>query len=266
MDFIDTHVHLSDEQFSADRDEVLRRARASGVSRVVEIADEPNQWEAAVALSRARPKQVRCCLGLHPYYASDFSEGLLEKLRLKTRLPEVVAIGEIGLDYVKTDLLKSVQLAALERLLSAAKAWEKPVVVHCRGAYEDLKSVLKGIYHGPPKERRFWGVVHCFSGSAEDAAFCRDRGFALGVDGPVTYPKNESLREAFRQAGASCLVLETDSPYLPPQSSRGKRNEPSAIPEIAAHLARALAIPVEEMADITSRNAEELFGLPRALK
>lgn len=260
MELIDTHVHLCDAQFDADRGEVLARASAMGINRLVEIADAPAEWDKALALCRARPT-LRCALGLHPYYADQFDSALLSALERAVRLPEVAAVGEIGLDYVKTELSREVQLRAFEALLAAARDWGTPAVVHCRGAYEDLIPVLRRVHPAPPKDRRYWGVVHCFSGGVEEALACRDAGFALGVDGPVTYPKNEPLREAFRRAGAGCLVLETDSPYLPPQSSRGKRNEPAAIGEIAGKLAAVLGVPPEELARITTGNAAALFGL-----
>jgi TatD DNase family protein len=261
MDWVDTHAHMGDAGFAADREAVLDRALGAGVRRIIEIADSPAEWDAALNLSRVRPEQVRCSLGLHPYYADQFSEELAASLENKLVLPEVVAVGEIGLDYVKTQIPKEVQVRALRALLEACIRWDRPVVVHCRGAYEDLRAVFEKIYRGKTKERRFWGVVHCFSGTVEDALFCRDLGFALGVDGPVTYPKNDGLRQALACAGAQCLVLETDSPYLPPQSSRGKRNEPASIPEIGAALAKALEVPIERLAASTSANARDLFRL-----
>ncbi len=260
VELIDTHAHLGDEKFNADREDVLARAAAAGVTRVVEIADTPPEWDAAIALSRARPKMVRCALGLHPYYAGEFSEDFLKKLGEKIRLPEVVAVGEVGLDYVKTEISPETQRKVLEKILAAAKDWGKPVVIHCRGAYADLRAMLKNIFPRPP-EKGYWGVVHCFSGVIEDAEACAGRGFALGADGPVTYPKNDPLRASFYAAGLSSTVLETDSPYLPPQSARGKRNEPSAIPEIARRLAEVYGLPLEELAAATTRNAEKLFGL-----
>lgn len=258
-ELFDTHTHLGDAQFAGDRGEVIARAAARGVSRLVEIADAPGEWEAALDLARARPEGVRCSLGLHPYYADRFSPRLLEDLSAKIGLPEVVAVGEIGLDYVKAEVGAPAQRAACEALLRFCKEQDKPAVVHCRGAYEDLRAILAGIFPGPRPAGGFWGVIHCFSGSAEDALFCRDRGFALGVDGPVTYPKNDALRQALKGAGLQCLVLETDSPYLPPQSSRGKRNEPAAIPEIAAGLAAACGVSPEELARATTENARRLF-------
>ena len=231
------------------------------MARIVEITDAPCEWAAAIALARARPAQLRCCLGLHPYYAAEFSDKLLEDLKLKAKLPEVVAVGEIGLDYVKTDIPRLVQIKALEKLLAACQELDMPAVVHCRGAYEDLRAVFKNLYTRSPKNSRFHGVVHCFSGNTGDAVFCSGLDFALGVDGPVTYPKNDELRRAFKEVGARPLVLETDSPYLPPQSSRGKRNEPQAIPEIAGKLAQILGLPLEELARLTSENARALFRL-----
>lgn len=262
MDLFDTHVHLGDAQFAADRAEVLERALEKGVRQLVEIADSPDDWAAALALSRARPQQVRCSLGLHPYYADRFTEGLLEELAAKVKLPEVVAVGEIGLDYVKAQVPKEVQLASFERLLSACRGWDKPVVVHCRGAYEDLIPALRKVYPEPPKDHRFWGVVHCFSGTPEEAMLCAGLGFALGADGPVTYPKNEPLRQAFLGAGLEKTVLETDCPYLPPQSSRGKRNEPTAVLEIAARLAAVFGVTQEEVARRTRDNARALYRYP----
>jgi len=183
---LDTHVHLGDAQFDADRAEVLARAAEKGVTRLVEIADAPSEWEAAVALSRARPAMVRCALGLHPYYAAQFGAGFLEELERKARLPEVVAVGEIGLDYVKAEAPASVQREAFEKTLAACKAWAKPAVIHCRGAYEDLNAIVAELFPEPPRDRRFWGVVHCFSGTPADAAFLAARASIPGLRSVAT--------------------------------------------------------------------------------
>ena len=261
--FVDTHAHLGDPQFDADRDAVFARAAAAGIARVVEIADHPDEWDRAVAIARARPAVSRCTLGLHPYYADLYGPGFLD--RLKSALaaaPEAVAIGEIGLDYAKAEVPRDVQKAAFADIAAAAKSWGVPVVVHCRDAFVDLVPVLKGVYAAAPAGGGFWGVIHCFTGTAEDAAACVALGFALGADGPVTYKKNDALRETFRLAGPGAVVLETDSPYLPPQSSRGKRNEPVSILEIAAKLAEVWSLPVEEVARRTTANAAALYRWP----
>ncbi|MBI5884132.1 MAG: TatD family hydrolase [Elusimicrobia bacterium] len=258
----DTHTHLLDRSFDADREAVLERAAAAGVGRIVEVADSPSGWSSAVALSRARPL-VRASLGLHPYHAAEFTERTLVELERLIRLPEVVAVGEIGLDYSANNAStpRDLQLEVLDRFLTASKAWGMPAVLHCRDAYPDLISALQRHFHGPPKHGRFWGVVHCFSGTPEAAVACAGLGFALGADGPVTYPKNDSLREAFARVGPGATVLETDCPYLPPQSSRGKRNEPCSLPEIAARLAGVWKTGVEEAAAATTANGLALFGL-----
>jgi len=260
--FIDTHAHLGDAQFDADRDAVFARAAAAGVARVVEIADHPDEWARAVAIARARPETVRCTLGLHPYYADKFDGGFLARLRAALdAAPEAVAIGEIGLDYARTEVPHDVQRRAFEEIAAAAKSWGVPVVVHCRDAFADLIPILAKVYGGKPPGR-FWGVVHCFTGTPEQAQACLMLGFALGADGPVTYKKNDALREAFRRAGPDATVLETDSPYLPPQSGRGKRNEPAAVVEIATKLAEVWGIPLDEAARRTSSAAAALYRWP----
>lgn len=258
--YFDTHTHLNDAQFDADRGPVLAACRASKVAQLVEIADAPADWDKAIALSRARP-WVRCSLGLHPYYADDWRPALAEELARKAGLPEVVAAGEIGLDYVKATAGPESQKRALEAMLRAAWDARLPVVLHCRGAYQDLLPILEAFYKGKPPAGRFHGVVHCFSGDAADAKRSAGLGFALGVDGPVTYPKNEPLRQALRGVGLDALVLETDSPYLPPQSSRGKRNDPRSLPEIAEALAGLFDVPIEEVARRTTRNAQDLYRI-----
>ena len=259
--FTDTHVHLGDAQFDADRADVLARALESGVGRLVEISDNPEEWDRAMVLAKKYPDRLRCSLGLHPYYADRFDEGFVPRLKAAlSSAPEAVAIGEIGLDYAKTPISPDVQRRAFSALLAAGRDWDVPLVIHCRDAYMDLVPMLRDAF--PKKPSRFWGVVHCFSGTPDEAAACAALGFALGADGPVTYKKNDALREAFRAAGPDVAVLETDCPYLPPQSSRGKRNEPRAIPEIAAKLAEVWSLPLEEVARRTTANAAALYRWP----
>ncbi len=261
--FVDTHAHLGDPAFDADRDAVFARAASAGVGRVVEIADSPDEWDRAVAIARARPDSVRCTLGLHPYYADRYDAGFLGRLRAALdAAPEAVGVGEIGLDYAKAQVPHDVQRRAFGDILAACRDWGVPVVVHCRDAYMDLVPMLRDAVAGRKPKGRFWGVVHCFSGTPEEAVACAELGFALGADGPVTYKKNDPLREAFRRAGPGVTVLETDSPYLPPQSSRGKRNEPASLVEVAAALAAVWSVTPDAVAAATSRNAADLYAWP----
>ncbi|MBI3300114.1 MAG: TatD family hydrolase [Elusimicrobia bacterium] len=258
---IDTHAHLNDARFDEDREAVIDRALASGVGTLVEIADAPADWGRAKALCRLRPGRVYCTLGLHPYHAAQWRPGLEAEL-LAAMAPEVVAVGEVGLDYARCSVPRPVQLEAFRGMLAAAKAADRPVVVHCRDAFADLLPVLRERYGGKSPARRYHGVVHCFSGTEDEAKECAALGFALGADGPVTYPKNEPLRRALVAAGLSAVVLETDSPYLPPQSKRGKRCEPADVAAVAARLAEAFGVDAEALAAATTANARSLYGLP----
>lgn len=268
MTLFETHAHLCDARFDADRGEVLERARAAGVSQIVEIADAPQEWEKALGLARSHPGLALCAIGFHPHYAHEWQPASALKLAEVGSRPEVVAIGEVGLDYVKSEAPPERQAEVLRRALEVARRLDKPVILHCREAYADLCSILEGFYikengrgRGVASGGRFSGVVHCFSGGTKDAGRCVELGFALGVDGPVTYPKNEGLRDALRSAGLKNLVVETDSPYLPPQSLRGQRNEPANLIEIARKLAGLFGVAVEEIAAQTTRNARDLFRL-----
>lgn len=244
---------------------MLARALEAGVSAALDIADSPEEWQRTLALCRAsggpgRPV-VRCALGLHPYHADADIPALAQSLARVGRLPEVAAVGEIGLDYAKCKVLPETQKRAFLALLGSACGLGLPVIVHSRDAFPDTLDLLEAFYRERSKSRRFRGVLHCFSGGAEEALRGVALGFALGVDGPVTYPNNGPLRAALKEAGLGNLVLETDSPYLPPQSCRGRRNEPAALREIARGLAAALGAPEEEVARVTSENARALFGL-----
>jgi TatD DNase family protein len=262
MTLIDTHAHLNDAQFDADRPAVLERAAKSGVLRVIEIADHPSQWEPALDLARRQPERVLCAWGFHPHYAHEWKDTYVDLFREKATSPLIVALGEIGLDYVKSEAPAHIQQRTFRKLIELATSSNKPVVLHCREAHADLFPILEKYWKPRLQGRRFGGVLHCFSGGREEALRAVDLKLALGVDGPVTYPKNDGLRDAILAAGLDNLVLETDSPYLPPQSSRGKRNEPGAIREIAAKLADLFKVPFEDVARRTSRNAQDLFGLP----
>ena len=257
----DTHVHLCDPRFDEDRAAVLGRARAAGVGALVEIADGPQEWDKALALAEANPGFVLCTLGLHPYHADAWRPELAAELAVAARRPGVVAVGEIGLDFAKCEVPRERQREAFLGMLEAAAGLGLPVVIHCRDAYADLLPLLRERFPAPPSGRRYHGVVHCFSGNADEARECAALGFALGADGPVTYPKNDALRAALVGAGLGALVLETDSPWLPPQKKRGQRCEPADVAAVAARLAEAFGVPETELARVTTGNARELYGL-----
>ncbi|MEK7287540.1 MAG: TatD family hydrolase [Elusimicrobiota bacterium] len=260
---IETHAHLNDPIFDTDRDRVIANAFEIGIAKIIEIADSPQDWEKALALTQSYPGRILCALGLHPHYALDWNENLNETLRRHLQSPQVAAIGEIGLDYAKSQAAPESQAKALIGMLKVANDAGKPIVLHCReglfgAAHDDLFDILKDQWK-PKTQSRFHGVMHCFSGKALQAQRAAYMRLALGVDGPVTYPKNDALRQILKSAGLNSLVLETDSPYLPPQSIRGQRNDPSRIPDIARELANIFQTTTEEIDRVTTQNARELF-------
>ena len=228
--------------------------------RIIEIADGPTEWEKAKRLAESHAGVMWWAGGIHPYHADQSSPDVWNQLAALAQDPRFVAVGEIGLDYAKCPIPRERQIQTFEEGLSLAERLSKPVVIHCREAYADLMPILRargsacGNGDAP-------GVVHCFSGNAEQARELRALGFFLGVDGPVTYPNATGLREALDAVPIESFVLETDSPYLPPQSRRGQRNEPSCLPEIGLRLAAHKRCPPSEAAEIWTRNAHRLFRI-----
>ena len=263
MIFIDSHAHVNDPAFNEDRAEIIEQSFAAGLSHILEIGCEQDEWQPALDLCQKYPGKIYCALGMHPIMAKDFKEDYLPQLKNFLALPAARAVGEIGLDYAYEDSSpKPVQMCVLEHMLALAKEIQKPLVLHCRkgaaesdfSAYTDLFAILK-------KASFRGGIMHCFSGRYEDAVKALDIGLLIGVTGIVGYKKNNDLRETFKKVGLKNLVLETDCPYLPPQSKRGKRNDPSNIPEIAKDLAAALGEPLSKTADITTENTIKIFNM-----
>jgi TatD DNase family protein len=264
--YIETHTHLTDEQFDEDRDMVLARARDVGVHTFIEIGEDEPQWPKAQAFAE-KHADVYWTAGFHPYYAIKADPELIPRLAEAVRHPRCVAVGEIGLDYHRDDSPRDVQQRVLDDLVTAAVRAQKPIILHCResgpgktDAQRDMLTILKSVVPSSAPT----GVAHCFQGTEETAHALIKGGFMLGVDAPLTYPAASALRALFATLPLDSLVLETDSPYLPPQSHRGKRNDPSHIPAIAKALADIKHVPIETIANATSMNARRLFKLPPA--
>ncbi len=257
---------MNDKAFDADRPAVLGKVFAAGVGKIVEIACAPGEWAQGEQLAAAYPGRVACAFGAHPEYTKTLSPSVMSELEAFMAKPCAVALGEVGLDYWWDVGTKEEQLALLGTQLPLCAKFGKPAVFHARNgktagknAYADLLEALKQWAYRPAK--KFRGVLHCFSGGWADARAGLDLGLLLGVNGTFTYKNNHDLRETVRKAGLDNIVLETDCPYLPPQSARGKRNDPSFIPEIAAMLATHLGVGNSAVADRTTANAFELFGV-----
>lgn len=268
MTLIDTHAHLADAAFDADRDDVVRRAIDAGVDVLVEIAEEEAQWAKARDLAARFPGRIYWSVGFHPYYAGQFDPGLVDRLLDAARDPACVAVGEIGLDYHRPEPAPETQRRVFADLIRAAQRAGKPLILHCRDAAGDdraQRDTLDALdAAGVSSSSSPAGVAHCFQGTPEHARRFVERGFLIGVDAPLTYPKAAALRAMVASVPLESLVLETDCPYLPPQSHRGKRNEPAHVPAVAAALAALKGVPIEEAARVTSRNARRLYRLPIA--
>ncbi len=256
MNLTATHIHLHFSQYGADRGEVIRRAIQGGVRRFLNIGTDLEDSRKAVAITDIYP-EVYAAVGYHPHETKtanpeDFAE--LEKLLAH---PKVVAIGEVGLDYFHDHSPRDVQQKLLGTFLEWYQKHQKPIIIHCRDAYEDLLRILKERSLAPLR-----GVLHCFSSNAEMMKKFTDLGFYVAFGGALTYKKNGVLREACALCPKDRLLLETDGPYLAPQSKRGKRNEPLYMIETAECAAGLHGMSVEEIAALTTANAQRLFNFP----
>jgi TatD DNase family protein len=256
----DTHCHLDIELFDADRDAVLERAHAAGVTRFLNPAYDLESSRRAAALAASR-EGAFAAVGVHPNDAADFDETRLHQLRELTGLPKVAAIGEIGLDDYWKTVPPDAQKRAFIAQLRLADELDLPVIIHCREAFDDLMAILDDEVADEDAPRI---VLHSFSGDVSHAQRAMERGYYMGIGGPVTYPKAQGLREIARSAPLDRLVIETDSPYLTPQRHRGKRNEPAYVRLVAEKIADVREMLLDDIARITTENANQLFRLQTA--
>ena len=260
--FVDTHAHLSFPEFADDLPQIIERAHAAGVGRIVSVTTDLASAQKTLAIAE-RFSNVFVALGLHP---NDASPASLQQSRDLARLadnPKVVAIGETGLDYhreAKNDAaLRQQQKDLFGAHLELAKELRLPVIIHNRDADVDTLQILRTYAGGLPKDWRPWGVMHCFAGDAKFALDCIEIGLLISFTGILTFKNAATLHDVAQQVTLEHVMLETDCPYLAPVPHRGKRNEPSYIPLIAQALAEVKGIGVEEVARSTSDNAQRLF-------
>jgi TatD DNase family protein len=252
MRLVDTHCHLYDERAFPHPADTVLAARNAGIDRMVVIGIDADTSRRAIALAE-RLDGVFAVVGWHPNHAAQF-EGI-DEIRDLSRHPKVVAIGEIGLDYYWDHATPDQQRSCLRAHLDLAYETGKPIVYHCRDAYDDLVSLLEN-------EPRHPSVFHCFAGDEGHLKRCLALGAMFGVDGPVTFPKNDALRAQFARIPADRILIETDSPYMAPVPYRGKSNQPAYVAHVNEALAKARGISTEECAALTTGNAERFFALP----
>jgi TatD DNase family protein len=262
MTVIDSHAHLDLPEFKTDLAEVLERAFRAGVKHIVSVGIDMDANRRAVAIAREN-SAVYAAIGCHPHEAMSFDSQYYRNLEALASESKVVAIGETGLDYFRNTAPPEIQLHAFREQLKLAENLNLPVIIHARQAEQDAVSTLqdwtlasKRMLNRPP------GVIHCFSGSTEVAETYLGMGFMLSLGAYIGYPSSRVLQQVVRKLPLERLMLETDCPFLPPQSQRGKRNEPSYVISTALELARLKGISVEEVAAATSSNTSILFGLP----
>jgi len=256
----DTHAHLQEPEFDADRDAVLARARAAGVRRIVVPAVDLKTARAAIALAE-RLDGVYATAGYHPHEASALTPEGLQSIVALLDHPLVVAVGEVGLDFYRMHSPREAQLSVFEAMLSLAARQAMPVIVHCRDAWGEMLPILDGWSRGRRGADRPLGVMHYYTGSVEDALRYVEMGFLISVHTSVTHPRSQALRDVAAALPLTSLVIETDSPYGAPQAHRGRRNEPAYAVEAAKAVAAARGCSLEAVAAATTANAARLFGL-----
>ena len=279
---IDTHCHIDEEAFEPDREEVIARQQQSGVQAMIVPGVNVASINSVMEVCHAHPGYCYPALGLHPEdVKADWREQLATvEAAIRAHRDELVAIGEIGLDYYWDKTFKEEQKEVLRRQLLLARELNLPVILHNREATEDILSIVNTIANdqspitndqSPITNNQLRGVFHCYSGSKETAEIILKMGFYLGIGGVLTF-KNSKLSETLKELNQSSitnhqlpitnrLLLETDAPYMAPTPHRGERNESRFMALVAERLAQVLNVSVDEIIEATSANARQLFGI-----
>ena len=253
MQYFDSHAHLSDPQILPQIEGVLQRSFAAGVSRILNICTDQDTFQAGQVLQE-RFQEVRLAAATTPHDVAREGKELFPLFAKAAHGKQLVAIGETGLDYYYKELDRNIQKEFLKRYLHLALETTLPVIFHCREAFDDLFRIADAEY-----AKRSPAVVHCFTGGESEAREVLSRGWHISFSGIVTFKKSEALRAVAALVPLDHLLIETDTPYLAPQSHRGQPNEPSYLPEIAQCIAAAKQLPMEEVATATYNNALRLF-------
>ena len=260
---VDSHCHLQDRRFDSDREQVLARARDAGVTALMVIGDDIESSRAAVELADSND-DVYAAIGVHPHNAKSVTLRDLETLARLADCAKVVAIGEIGLDYYRDLSPRDVQMRVFQEQLQLARSLRLPVVIHSRRADEETFDVIAGYEREClprwPKDRPL-GVMHCFAGDLALALHYVELAFVISISGTCTYPDAERTRAVAGGIPLRWMTVETDAPYLTPQSRRGQRNEPAYIAETVRCVANIRGATFEEVANSTAKTAGSLFGL-----
>ena len=259
FELIDIGVNLVHDSFDHDRDALIERAHAAGVRRMVITGSSLESTRAAIELVKGDPQRFRCTAGVHPHHAAELDDARLERIAALAQQPQVVAVGECGLDYFRNFSPRAAQLEAFQAQLELAARLRKPVFLHERDAHDDFLAILREY-----RPRLSGGVAHCFTAGLEQARAYLDLDLYIGITGWICDERRGlHLREVVRHIPAARLLVETDAPYLLPRDLQPKphsrRNEPMYLPHVLAAIAAARGEAPAELAAITTRNALTLF-------
>jgi TatD DNase family protein len=249
----DSHAHLEMEEFDADRPRVIQEAFEKGLSEIITIGTDLKSSFQALALAKIY-RRIWATVGFHPHEAKEFDPQVLPQMANLAKVPQVVAIGEIGLDFYRDWSPRKAQEETFRQMVRLARQVGLPVIIHDREAHHEVLSILK-----EEKAEEIGGVFHCFSGDWAMARQCLNLNFFLSITGAVTYKRGSVLEEVTRRAPLESLLLETDAPYLAPNPFRGKRNEPAYLIYTAAHVAGIRGIPLAELSRAIQENTHRAF-------
>lgn len=256
---VDSHCHLDFPDFAEERDDIIARAKAAGVGRMVTISTRVRRFPEILAIAEAYP-EVYCSVGTHPHQAAEELDVTVDELVAHAKHPKVVAIGEAGLDYFYDYGPREAQAQGLRTHIAAARITQLPLVIHARDADEDMAAILTE----EMGKGAFPFVLHCFSSGRRLAEVGLELGGYISFSGILTFRKSEEIRAIARDVPRDRMLVETDAPYLAPPPHRGKRNEPAFVKHTAKVLAETVGVSEDEIAAITTENFFRLFNkMPR---
>ncbi|MFV8226408.1 TatD family hydrolase [Christiangramia aquimixticola] len=255
MIITDTHTHLYSDAFDEDRKQAIQLALDKGVERFFIPAIDSETTQSMYELEKAFPDNVFLMMGLHPTHVKENYEDELKHVSEELDKRKFYAVGEIGIDLYWDKSTLEIQKDAFKKQIQLAKQYELPIVIHCREAFDEIFEVLES-----EKDEKLFGIFHCFTGNLEQAKKALSYNMKLGIGGVVTF-KNGGIDKFLAEIPLEEIVLETDAPYLAPTPFRGKRNDPVYILKVAEKLAEIYNLPVETIAEVTTKNSKEVFGI-----